>query len=454
MSAFSKRDLLLALCLATTVQVFAQSSDTSTQSNTTSNGGATNSTPPASSPPPATTAPTADEATRAAQTIQTNPTTPAAPSTPVAPGVTTPQNSQNQPAPSYGERDTICKRSLNRKKPEEKEETKPANGEVEKRRVEYLKEKIRKEPTNLTLIVGLAKEFYRQGDYEKAGLLMWKQIEKLEPRDMMFLAQVHIKAKQPNEVRKVAEVMIGRDPKSSMAYYYLAMGYNPRSPKEKESYKTNLLKAVELDPKNREAIDTLANFFYDQGNLFEVRSLYADSLKIMKKDPELTSKLCEAASMDSLHDETKTVCSEAMKVAPTTPENYVYMGISLKEQEKWEEAHKWFESATGKFPESEFAWICLAETRQHKKDYVGVYEAYHAAVQADPSSERALLGLAVSAADIKKLSESLETFKKLCRINRRYGMNLKKVIMDISKSSQKSDVMQFDAVLRKCGGYY
>lgn len=454
MSAISKRYLFLAFCLALSAQVFAQSNDaTTTSGGVTTGGPTTGSTPTIPAGAPSAT-PSVDDASKAAQNIQTNPATPATPGTIGSPGASTSPNTPSQPVLTYGEKDTICKRSLNRKKSEEIASKNPADEAVDKKRVEFLKDKIRKEPSNMTLIVGLAKEFLRQGDYEKAGLLLWKQIQKLELRDLMLLAEVHLKAKQSNELRKVAEVMIGRDPKSSMAYYYLALGYNPKNPKEKENFKSNLLKSIELDPKNRETITALADFFYDQGNLFEVRSLYTDSLKILKKDPELTSKLCEAVSMDSLHNETKTICSDAMAVAPDNPENYVYMGISLKEQEKWDEAHKWFESASNKFPNSEFAWICLAETRQHKKDYIGTYEAYRSAVQSDSTSERALLGLAVSSADIKKLSESLETFKKLCRINRRYGMNLKKVIMDISKSSQKAEVTEFDAVLRKCGGYY
>lgn len=442
MSAISKRYLILVLCLAFFGEALAQTTVPAT--------------PPASATPttsaPAAASPTPEDATKAAQTTQTTPpaSTPAPGTT--APGTVDPKTPVVQ---TYGEKDTICKRSLHHKTLAEiKESTVAKNEVVDKRRVDYLKDKIRAEPTNMTLIAGLAREFMRQGDYQKAGLLLWNQIDKLEQRDMVLLAQVHQKAKQTGELKKIAEIMIGRDAKSSVAYYYLAMAYDRRNPKERDLYKNNLLKSLELDPRNRDAINTLAEYYIEQNNLFEVRSLYADSLKVMKKDPQLTSQLCEAVSLDSLHSETKTICAEAMKVSPSVAENYVYMGISMKEQEKWDEAYKWFQSASEKFPESEFALICLAEAQMHKKDFVAVYQAYKSASEVDPASERALLGYAMSSAEIKKLPESVAAFKKLCSINKRYGMHLKKVILELRRSAQKAEVTDFEAVLRKCGGYY
>jgi len=424
-------------------------------------------TSPTVTPPTTPTPPSVDPALSVVQSIQVTPpvapsvapVTPTPSGVPVTPSVTpsspptTVNGKPDTSPPKLNEKDTACKKRWILPTEEASVQKKTDKQlEIEKKRVELLKEKIRKNPTQLKLVVRLAKEFYDQGDYEKTGLLLWKQIDRLDLNDMALLAKSHQKAGQLIDMRKVAELMIGKNDKFAESYLLLAQTYDLKNSKEKELAKNNFIKAIELESNNVEAILKLVEIYYSESNLYEARTLLSDMLKKNPENPQLTSALCEVLSLDSLHDDTRRVCPQAIRLAPEVVDNYVYNGISYKETETWPEAHKWFQTAVDKFPTSEFALICLAEAQQQKKDTVGAYKSLKAAHQAQPSSNRALLAYAKASFDLKKLDEALEGYAILCARNKNYAVELRRAIQDLRKSSFKNDeTARFEAALRTCG---
>lgn len=348
---------------------------------------------------------------------------------------------------------------------------------TETKRLDLLKEKIRQDPKNLKLIVRLAKEFSDHGNHIDASLLLWKQIQLLSVKDLIYLAQLHEEMKQHTELRKVADIIIGKEPQNSMGYFLKAMSYNfngqstqiskepiyketpfqeiKGDPKNQKLFKENLSKAIELDPKNKDAIMVLSAYYQDvESNLFESKNILMDAAKLLKSDKDVYENLCAVSSIESTHDETRKFCAEAIKLSPKNEvSNYVYMGISYRESEELTEAEKWFKKAVEAFPDSEFAQSCLGELRFKRKDFVGAYHAFQKAFETSQSI-RVLSGYAKSAFQLKKYDESLLAYKNLCRKNRSYAGELRKAISDLDKSNDFGQKPAFEKELSSCLSRY
>ena len=101
-------------------------------------------------------------------------------------------------------------------------------------KIEKLKTDIRKNPRNIKLIVDLADEFFKKGDYEKTTLLLWKQIDKIDRNAIILLIKAHQKKNEPSEMIRAANILVGKDEKDYVAYTYLGDAYHMQK-KHKET---------------------------------------------------------------------------------------------------------------------------------------------------------------------------------------------------------------------------
>lgn len=321
---------------------------------------------------------------------------------------------------------------------------------INKKRIAFLKEKLEKSKNNNLLISRLGKEYYDQKKYSDAIEHYWMYINLLNEKDLLLLARLHDSLSQKVELQKVAKIIIGKNPKSSEAHFFLAKSYDVNNPTELVEKKSNLTKAIELDGKNKEAILLLTQIFRSESNWFADRNILVDGLKHLKKDPQLMQMLCESYSIDSVHDEAEKTCAEAISLYPDEVRNYVYLGITYREIYKEKESTDLFDKAIKKFPKSEFAIACSAESKLKRNDYVNAFNEYQSIYNEGIRTNRITMGYAKSAFHLKKFNEALGAFKILCQRDRSNFVEFRRSTMELAKTSYKKEWQEYERELNNC----
>ncbi len=194
--------------------------------------------------------------------------------------------------------------------------TKPAppaaRNETNEEKVERLKKEIRSGPKNISLVVQLAEEFYKKEDYEKATLLLWKHIDKLDRKGLLLLVRAHEKRQEHADMIRALNILIGKDEKDYEAYSLMgnANSIARKSKDALESYK----KAIELNSKYEPAYNGLIDLYEkrEPPNLYELRILYQDMIDNIGARPVYFRKLCEINTLDGTFEPAIESCKMAI----------------------------------------------------------------------------------------------------------------------------------------------
>lgn len=407
----------------------------------------------------------AGTANESIKTPEVSPTQPASPPKAEDPKITSPEvksnlillnpntATTNTTAEKFAEPQYSCKsyievstssKTTNDDKLNEKQEA------INKKRIALLKEKLEKNKNNIIFISRLGKEYYDQKKYPEAIEHYWMYINLLNEKDLLLLARAHDFLLQKVELQKVARLIIGKNSKNSEAHFLLAKSYDANNPAELIEKKNNLTKAIELDGKNKEAILLIAQIFRSESNWFSDRNILVDGLKNLKKDQHLMQMLCESYSIDSVHDEAEKICAEAISLYPDEVRNYVYLGITYRETYKEKESTNMFDQAIKKFPKSEFAIACSAESKLKRNDYVNAFNEYQSIYDEGIRTNRIVMGYAKSAFHLKKFKEALGGFKILCQRDRSNFVEFRRSTMDLAKTSYKKEWQEYERELNNC----
>lgn len=318
-------------------------------------------------------------------------------------------------------------------------------------KIEELKNKIKKTPRNLKLVIELAQEFYNIGDYEKTTLLMWKQIEKIDRNALLLTIRAHEKKKEWDQVLKVTLVMLSRDAKDKEALFYQGRSYLAQRKdnqkafnKEKETQAAEVLKkAIEIDPKYQEAYEEFAKIYdVKKGvNYYELRLWYQGMVEKLGEKPEFLAKLCEIDTLDGVNESAIKYCEKAIQMDPLNATNFVYLGRVQKNIGESEKSHKTLKEAAEKFQKSTLAQETYAKLLDEDKNYIESFKVYEQCIATDKKNETCLVSAAYAGAQIQKLEKSLEYIKAACQINRSHSVDARKIAAQL-KQSQKADWME------------
>lgn len=392
-------------------------------------------------------------------------TTPTATNDPMTTAPVAPQNGTNDLQPNqisptaqstrFAEPQYSCKSYIElQRKPIVTQEPEAALSEkqiiINKKRIDLLKSKLEKDKNNTLVISRLGKEYFDQKKFSEASDHLWTHINLLTVKDLTLLAQIHEQAKQKMELQKVANLMIGQNPKNALGYLFLAKSYDEDDPIESIERKKNLMKTLELDNKNKEAILLITKMFRKELNWYADRNVLVDGLKNIKNDKDLMTLLCESYSIDSAHSDAEKTCAQAIKEYPDEVKNYVYLGITYRETYKTKQADEFFEKAVAKFPNSEFARACLAEEKLQRKDYVGAFNHYSAMYEQKIYTDRILMGYAKSAFQLKKYNEALVVFKIICQRDRSNAVEFRRSMLELGRTSYKKEWLEYETELNNC----
>ncbi len=178
--------------------------------------------------------------------------------------------------------------------------------------------------------------------------------------------------------------------------------------------KNNLNKYLETHQKDILALEKLATVYGVLGYYSDAMMAYED-LQKMNPKKSYAEDLCESATLGADHVNVTKYCHLLQTKDPKNNMADIYIGISLRDQEKYKEAIKSFEKSL-KLKQTEYASTCLAETLYLNKDFTKAIEQFEESVKISPISKRARLGLANTYLKQNLFKEALEQFKESCKL--------------------------------------
>jgi predicted Zn-dependent protease len=209
-----------------------------------------------------------------------------------------------------------------------------------------------------------------------------------------------------------------------------------------------LTKLLIDDEKNQDLLRLLAEVFTSLQNYYEASTIYEDMNKFT--DNSYLIQQCEALILNSLNADGEKVCLKAAKKFPESPLPHIYIGISHRERENYKQALLAFKKAV-KIKPTEMGTTCLAEQYFIKQDYVNAVTQFEKSSALNPKSIRAQLGLAWTQIKNKQFAESLNAFKKVCAINSKYQIELRRAFKILS-ADKLPEAKKFIQAAESCGG--
>lgn len=221
------------------------------------------------------------------------------------------------------------------------------------------------------------------------------------------------------------------------------------SSKNYRSATSILLKALatEGNEKNEEVLKLLAEVYSAQNNFYEAGTIYED---LNKQHPNsYLFEQCQALVLNSLNADGETVCKEAAAKSPENPFPYIYVGITHRERDSLPQAITYFKRSLAIRP-TEMGTTCLAEALFIKKEYSQAAGFYKQSAELNPTSARAITGLAWSELKAKNYGAALKAFNKACALNSRYQVEIRKAfkILNTDKINEAKD---FREAAETCG---
>ncbi len=317
------------------------------------------------------------------------------PTAPPASGITKPSENGQAPAiisSKYAEYQSYCRQN-------DFDETLVWDSEQKKRRLDLLNEKIITTPNNNLIINALIKEYESQKELKKAEEFFLKQKDALSAEDVViWTAEFESQKKIFTSASVRLEKFITDNPKSTRA----------------------LIKLAQIKKK--------ALFFS------EAVEIYLD-LQKLEKPVDYSVELCELYTLDSQHKDAEKICAKAIEKYTDNPIPNIYLGISYREREMFKEAQLAFNDSLKK-RKTEFAYSCLGELSYLKKDRKKTIEFLNQAIELNPRSYRAHMGLALAQFEEKHYENALANFKSACKLGLSDTLEIRKAqkLLDEKKS--------------------
>lgn len=277
-------------------------------------------------------------------------------------------------------------------------------------------------PDKISARMQLADAQFKARRFDQVVALLNPYTDQLSDEGFLMLGSAYSQQKDYlNEVRTLS-VISARKEADHRWHMLLAQAYIKHSstlPKDKQPPMLtlaiqNLRKTLELQPKYKPAFDLLLNTLLQQKANNEARELLVEGISKFGQRADLYRELCRVDSTDGYLVQALDNCRIAIKLAPTYPDNYVYLVQTLHDQGEHEAAERNVISAARKFPKSEFVQWAAGTVFIKKKNYPVAARYFGAGLRADPKAVRSEFGLAQSLFESGDEEAALEHFTKAC----------------------------------------
>jgi tetratricopeptide (TPR) repeat protein len=282
--------------------------------------------------------------------------------------------------------------------------------------IQKLQAVLRKDPENFTAHARLGMIHMKRGEYDQAiEHLKEASAQQPTPANLSSLAEAYRRNKDYLDEIRTLEVLAQTQPKDAGVQELLGKSYLTTNnfDKSAEHYR----KAIKLDHKRLSAYDGLYDVFAKSNNNYERRALLTDMQKAFGETPQVVTKLCRFYTQDNFIEKGREMCLKAVTLDPDIPDNHVFLALDYKDGKEVEQSLKIIQTAAKRFAKSEFAQYTAGTMNDEMKNYESARFYYRRCVKADPASDRCWAKLGQAALQLKDYQESLDAFRKACRLN-------------------------------------
>ena len=191
--------------------------------------------------------------------------------------------------------------------------------------IETLEPKVKNDPKDFKSAIALAHAYYDKKEFAKVPPLLWKFIDHLQKFDFYILLRSQNEIAQADELLKVSNLLISRNPKDFEAFHYQGKAYVMKK-KDKEALES-FKKAIEANAKFLPSYLSIAEIYEKRKNLYEQRALYQDMLQVFGPLTEILTRLCQVNTKDGFAELGEKYCRQAIQKDPSIPENHINLGI-------------------------------------------------------------------------------------------------------------------------------
>lgn len=278
---------------------------------------------------------------------------------------------------------------------------------------------------------------------DKAALdLLWKNSEKLQRPEYLFMALILTKQRNFKDVLKVSELALAKNSQDAEFLTFQGKAYleTQKDNKKLEKAQESLRAAIEINPKFEPAYLILDDYYERQDKLYLAqkkpqrflqtrRLLYEDLIEHLGTKHLYLAKLCEINTLDGVNGQATTYCKRALELKKDDIPSQLHLAQVYIQTGEKEEALKILTLVTsGKSPSAQ-AYEAHGQFLEAEKNFSDAYIQYKACISRFQNADDCRRGLATSAVSLKKWDEAYASFQTLCRKSRKWSTSVRKASM-------------------------
>lgn len=296
----------------------------------------------------------------------------------------------------------------------------------------------------------IAKKLVEENKKTEAAKFLWSKVSNLTVDSIFYLADLHLQLQEPEDALKALSLVLAKDEKNVEAMTKIGVAQLLIPKKEKEAMES-FKNALELNPKFEPAYDGLIRIYEKKKNLYELRILYQDMIKYIGTKAKFSEKLCEINTKDQIFEPAIRDCKIAIRLNDKACDSYVYLGLAYKYIGDETLGVENLIQATKKCPNNEFALSTYGQYLEDKKNYIDAIKYYLRCTESNKENGLCWLGLAKTSFELKNNEQSIEAYKKACKLVReKAASSLRKSIQFFRTSKSMKGGEKFEAILEQC----
>ncbi len=289
---------------------------------------------------------------------------------------------------------------------------------------------------------------FKSQNYKKVIETLGPDVARLKRPSLLMLGISYSRNQQSLACIKTLNTLVSQNPKDFEARTLIAAEYLKMN-KDTEAL-AQLKEALADNPKYEPAYMETAKLYEKKKNLYELRILYQDMVEKLGEKAIYIAKLCEISTQEGLYELSEKYCARGIQMNPKEPKNYISMGLTLKERGQDDAAKRYLRQAAESFPQSTEAQMTFGQYLEKDKNFVEAFKYYQRATIADAKNLAALTSFGLAAIEIQKYAESLEAFRKACKLDRGSILKMRQAASVLRTYGVSKWLTQFENSIENC----
>lgn len=277
---------------------------------------------------------------------------------------------------------------------------------------------------------------------QKAIDYLWKNSEKLQRSELLYLSKLLIKKKNFKDILKTSELALAKNPQDAEFLTLQGKSYLELSKDKKtlEKAQESLRGAIEANPKFEPAYLILDDYYQRQDIQYKAqkktmrylqprRLLYEDLIQHVGEKHLYQAKLCEINTIDGVNEQALKQCKRAAELKKDDVLSRLNLVQVYKQTGEKKEAQDLLEKTVKENPKSIDAITAIALKMEEEKNFGVAYGYFKDCLNASDKADNCRRGLGSSAVSLKKWQESFDAFQRLCRKDRKWSADVRKASM-------------------------